>query len=370
MAKVVSGPGGSAISQNPFKSIEWIADDKYRIWLHFLFWLFVYMDKLLALAGMGETPYLTPYSLVYYFLLDAGMVYFILYVLVPAFLLNDRMYTFFGLTVITLFLNVELSYILTMHVFCIDCLIIYEGGVAMVLIEDFANSAFIFGSAIGANVLRRFVKSQILIRKLELDKLETELNFLKAQINPHFLFNSLNNIYVQIRKNSEDAADSILHLSDLLRYQLYDCSKNRVALEDEITYLKNYLKLDKLRKSSVRIDMKVEGDPSGVMVVPYLFIPFVENAVVHGVGIDEDAYIDIQFTIGEGELVFQLVNSKPKIPVKKERGGIGLVNVRRRLDLLYKERYELSVESKKEKFIVVLKLRTDEDQTVNDRYNH
>ena len=360
MKKSVDLTEKNPVFQNPFKSIEWIANDKYRIWLHLLFWLFVYLDKILALSGAGDSPYLTPYSLVYYFLLDAGMVYFILYVLVPAFLLSDRLYAFAGLTIITLFINVELSYLLTMHVFCVDCLVAYEGGVAMVLIEEFAGSAFIFGTAIGANILRRFLKSQILIRKLELEKLETELNFLKAQINPHFLFNSLNNIYVQIRKNSEEAADSVLHLSDLLRYQIYDCSKNRVELEAEITYLKNYLKLDKLRKSSVQIDMKVEGDTSGVRVAPYLFIPFVENAMIHGVGMNEEAFINIYFQIEGDTLLFELTNSKPKRPIKKESGGIGLVNVRRRLDLLYTNRYELDIQSNEKTFKIQLKLNTEE----------
>ncbi len=352
-------------ANNAFRSIEWIAEDKYRIWLHVLFWLFVYLDKILALLGLGEIPYISIYTVPYYFLLDAGMVYFILYVLVPAFLLNNQIYKFVGLTFVTLFINVEISYLLTMHVFCIDCDIIYESGVALVLVNDFANSAFIFGSAIGANILRRFIKSQIRIRQLELDNLESELNFLKAQINPHFLFNSLNNIYVQARKKRPEAAESILQLSDLLRYQLYDCSNESVPLTGEIEYLKNYLKLDKLRKSSTDMNLTVEGNPDGINIAPYIFIPFVENAVKHGTISEEEGFINIEIKVlDSNQLDFSVVNSKPKSMQDKKTGGIGLVNVKRRLQLLYPDRYELNISETEHQYEVNLRIDLNEQTEI------
>jgi two-component system, LytTR family, sensor kinase len=352
---------------NAFRNIEWIADDKYRLALHLIFWLVVYMDKLLAVAGLGDIPYITPWSIIYYFMIDAGLIYFNLYVLIPAFLLSNRVYLYLGITVATLLINVELHYLLTVEVFCADCLIIHEEGAAIMLITNFASSAFILGTAIGANIMRRFIKSQILIRKLEVEKLETELNFLKSQINPHFLFNSLNNIYVQIRKNVTDAGDSVLQLSDLLRYQLYDCSKDRVNLKDEIEYLKNYLRLDKIRKTETDIQMEVEGDPSEVLVAPYLFIPFVENAIVHGVAPDEPSRIAVRFIITEEKLKFAVENTIPDKPVEKEKGGIGLKNVKRRLDLLYPGKYSLDIHEENRSFFVSLTLdfKTGENEMYN-----
>jgi two-component system LytT family sensor kinase len=350
----------ASVKENPFRSIEWIAEDKYRFLLHFTFWLVVYMDKLLAVAGLGDIPYITGWSIIYYFLIDAGLVYFNLYVLIPAFLLSNRVYLYVGISIATLLINVELYYLLTVEVFCADCMIVHEEGVAIMLIKDFVNSAFVLGTAIGANILRRFLKSQILIRKLEVEKLETELNFLKSQINPHFLFNSLNNIYVQIRKNIEGAAESVLQLSDLLRYQLYDCSKERVQLKDEINYLRNYLKLDKIRKTHANIDFGVKGDPNGVLVAPYLFIPFVENALVHGVVGDEPSRVCIDFIIEKDELIFSVKNTLPTVPVIKEKGGIGLKNVQRRLDLLYRDRYHLNIEKGVDFYLIVLRLKTDD----------
>ena len=349
----------ATVKENPFRSIEWIAEDKYRLLLHFTFWLVVYMDKLLAVAGLGDIPYITSWSIIYYFLIDAGLVYFNLYVLIPAFLLSNRVYLYIGISIATLLINVELYYLLTVEVFCADCVIVHEEGVAIMLIKDFVNSAFVLGTAIGANILRRFLKSQILIRRLEVEKLETELNFLKSQINPHFLFNSLNNIYVQIRKNIEGAAESVLQLSDLLRYQLYDCSKERVQLKDEIAYLKNYLKLDKIRKTHANINFEVKGEPNGVLVAPYLFIPFVENALVHGVVGDEPSTVNIYFTIDSGEIEFSVKNTLPTVPVVKEKGGIGLKNVQRRLDLLYPENYRLDIEKGEDFYHIVLRLKTD-----------
>lgn len=347
---------------NPFRSIEWVAEDRYRIWLHLAFWLLVYMDKLLAVAGFGDIPYITGWSILYYFMLDAGLIYFNLYVLIPAFLLSNRVYHYLGITVATLLINVELHYLLTVEVFCFDCMMVYEEGTAIMLITSFASSAFILGTAIGANVMRRFIKSQILIRRLEVEKLETELNFLKSQINPHFLFNSLNNIYVQIRKNISGAGDSVLQLSDLLRYQLYECSKDMVNLRDEIEYLKNYLRLDKIRKSNSDINMEVKGGTSNVMVAPYLFIPFVENAIVHGLNPkdDEPSRVAIRFEYANSQLKFTVENTIPSQAVKKESGGIGLKNVKRRLDLLYRDNYSLHTERKDDRFFVSLTLNLNQ----------
>lgn len=339
---------------NPFRSIEWIARDKYRIWLHLVFWVVVYMDKLLAVAGIGDIPYITPYSIVYYFILDSGTVYFNLYILIPVFLLANRVYSYIIFSVVLLFVNVQLYYLLTVEVFCVDCMLIYEEGAGIMLVKEFANSTFILGSAIGANILRRFLKSQIVIRKLEVEKLETELNFLKSQINPHFLFNSLNNIYVQIRKNFHEAGESVLQLSELLRYQLYDCSKDRVLLVDEVEYLKNYIKLDKIRKASVDINLRVKGNPTGVEVAPYLFIPFVENAVVHGINEEGEGRINIDFEVTEEELTFTVENQIPSRAIEKKQGGIGLKNVKRRLELLYPKKYFLEINSEKDVFYVKL----------------
>lgn len=341
------------------KSIAWIADDRNRIWLHVSFWIFLYIDKLLAVFGLTSLPGVNAYTLIFFLFIDMCTVYFNLYVLVPAYLLTNRLFFFLAFSVISIIINIELLFLLRFELACVDCHLVENTSVINQLIADFASTAFVVGSAIGANIMRRFVRSQITIRELETDKLASELNFLKTQINPHLLFNSLNNIYVQTRKRPKEAGESVLLLSDLMRYQLYDCAKEKVNLSDEIEYLKNYLRLDKLRKSNTEVNFDVEGDPRYIKVAPFLFIPFVENAVTHGISSSDQSFIDIDFEVKDDEVDFVIKNSKPKLPNKKLNGGIGLTNVRRRLELLYPQKHELKIENKQDEFDVSLSIKLD-----------
>ena len=338
------------------KSIAWIADNKNRIWLHFAFWIFLYIDELLAVFGWTKLPGVNAYTLIFFLFIDMCTVYFNLYVLVPAYLLTNRLFFFVAFSVISIIINIELLFLLRFELACVDCHLFENESVVNQLIADFASTSFVVGAAIGANIMRRFVRSQIKVRKLETDKLESELNFLKTQINPHLLFNSLNNIYVQTRKRPDEAGESVLLLSDLMRYQLYDCAKEKVNLSDEIEYLKNYLRLDKLRKSNTKVHFRVEGDPKHIKVAPFLFIPFVENAVTHGISSSDQSFISIDFDVNGSTIDFSITNSKPRLPNKKLNGGIGLANVKRRLELLYPNLHNLRVENKKEEFDVSLSI--------------
>lgn len=339
------------------KSIAWIADDKNRIWLHLSFWIFLYIDELLAVFGFTDLAGVNAYTLVFFLFIDMCTVYFNLYVLVPAYLLTNRLFFFVAFSVISIIINIELLFLLRFELACVDCHLFENESVVNQLIADFASTSFVVGAAIGANIMRRFVRSQIKVRKLETDKLASELDFLKTQINPHLLFNSLNNIYVQTRKRPEEAAESVLLLSDLMRYQLYDCAHEKVNLSDEIEYLKNYLRLDKLRKNNTTVDFQVKGNPEHIKIAPFLFIPFVENAVTHGISSNDQSYINIDFDVNGGRIDFNIKNSKPVMPNKKLNGGIGLSNVQRRLELLYPNLHNLKIENKKTQFDVSLSIQ-------------
>jgi sensor histidine kinase YesM len=341
------------------KSIAWIADDKNRIWLHMSFWVFLYIDELLAVFGLTQLPGVNAYTLIFFLFIDMCTVYFNLYVLVPAYLLTNRLFFFIAFSVISIIINIELLFLLRFELACVDCHLFQNESVVNQLIADFASTSFVVGAAIGANIMRRFVRSQIKVRKLETDQLVSELNFLKAQINPHLLFNSLNNIYVQTRKRPEEAAESVLLLSDLMRYQLYDCAKEKVNLSDEIEYLKNYLRLDKLRKSNTEVHFDVKGDPEYIKIAPFLFIPFVENAVTHGISSTDQSFIDIDFELSGRTIDFSIKNSKPNLPNKKLNGGIGLANVKRRLELLYPNLHQLKIKNKKTEYDVSLTINLD-----------
>lgn len=336
------------------KPISWIADDQNRLWLHAGFWLFLYIDELLAVFGWTEIPGVNAYTIIFFLFIDMCTVYFVLYVLVPTYLLTNRLFFFIAFSVITILVNIELLFLLRFELACVDCHLMQSDSVTNQLIADFASASFVVGAAIGANIMRRYVRSQMHVKALQTDTLTSELNFLKAQINPHFLFNSLNNIYVLTRKRPEEASESVLLLSDLMRYQLYDCAKDTVALSDEIEYLKNYLKLDKLRKSYTNVEFTVHGDPKGIRIPPFLFMPFVENAVTHGISQEEGSFIFIDIIIDRPGLTFHISNSKPQITKKKPNGGIGLANAKRRLELLYPQQHELRTEDHQDRYDVYL----------------
>ncbi|WP_051268344.1 sensor histidine kinase [Terrimonas ferruginea] len=202
-----------------------------------------------------------------------------------------------------------------------------------------------------------FLRNQNEKKSLENAHLNAEVNFLKSQINPHFLFNTLNSIYSQAHARSEDTESSILKLSELLRYALYDSAEDQVDLDRDIRYINNYIELQRLRLSSkIQLDYSVTGDMTGKKIAPMLLISFIENAFKHGISYTHASAIDIQIHIFEETLTLTVVNPV----IEKDSfapGGLGLRNVKRRLELVYPERYELMTERENDQHIVHLKLK-------------
>jgi len=193
-------------------------------------------------------------------------------------------------------------------------------------------------------------------RDLENQRLNAELSFLKSQINPHFLFNSLNSIYSLAYQRSETTPDAILKLSEIMRYMLYECNDNEVSLEKELQYLQNYIDLQKIRfGKNAYIDFKINGKVDGQQIVPLLLIAFIENAFKHGVANDPRSAIRLLIEVDESHLYFFIQNRKHNSN-KDNLGGIGLINVKRRLDLLYPGKYKLDIIDGKETYTCELTL--------------
>ena len=213
--------------------------------------------------------------------------------------------------------------------------------------------------------------------KVEREKLEAELNTLKAQINPHFLFNSLNNIYSLSLINSEKTPRLILKLSDLMRHILYESRENFVPLKGEIGFIQNFIELQQIRlDEKIPVSFRTEGNVGNELVIPLLFEPFLDNAFKHGPrSFSDDACICISLKIENGFLFFEIQNTcEEKEPEKKDKAhGIGLANVRQRLACLYrKEDYDLEISKKENIFTVRLKLRLKqpENMTYESENNH
>ena len=216
---------------------------------------------------------------------------------------------------------------------------------------------FVFATAL--QLSKQWSVQRELIRKIELEKLNTELEYLKAQINPHFLFNSINTIYFQIDKQNIAARETLSKFSDMLRYQLYECNGHEIVVEKELSYLKNYVELQKLRRDeNYVIDFFCAEGLTNFTLPPLLLVPFVENAFKH-----VSHYIDrknlIRIDVSKTGNLFRLYvfNTKDGLNKPGSDGGIGLKNVKRRLELLFKDRYLLDIVESNENFEVRLDLK-------------
>ena len=217
------------------------------------------------------------------------------------------------------------------------------------------------GLALAYFFLKAWAKSELIQTRLQANNLSTEIKFLKSQINPHFLFNTLNNLFSMAQgKGNDELADGISKLSGMMRYMLYDSNAERVPLSKEITYLQECITLNKLRYADeeVLVTFDQGGPIADSRVAPMLFIPFVENAFKYGVAIGQKAAIQIALVVSGQKLNFSCVNTDYSFIGKMEMeiSGIGLENVRRRLELVYPGKHQLIINNEDGKFMVNLEI--------------
>ncbi|HRE66616.1 MAG TPA: histidine kinase [Cyclobacteriaceae bacterium] len=195
-------------------------------------------------------------------------------------------------------------------------------------------------------------------KEIENEKLMAELNFLKAQINPHFLFNTLNNLYYLAYTKSDNTTEVIAKLSQMMRYMIYDSNHTQVLLSKEIEYMQNYISLERLRlNDQIPIKFEVFGNPDNLRIAPLVLITFLENAFKHGVsGNNAKCWVNVSIKLEGKQLIYTVENSKPETANGHEKSGIGLQNVKRRLDLSYPDQYKLITEDKKDVYYVQVTL--------------
>lgn len=223
---------------------------------------------------------------------------------------------------------------------------------------SFVTNLFVFGVSFFLKITDFYAIQTQQKDQLLQQKTEAELKLLKAQLNPHFLFNALNNIYALVLSRSENAAGSLMSLSQLLRYIIYDAAAEKVTLEKEITYLKYYIELESLRltnKDNLKLDILVKQNNFTVM--PLIFIPFVENSFKHG-DINKKGRINIQMSLNRNELKFICENTFAGTVKNVDNvGGIGLMNIKKRLEMIYPQRHELEITDKDNIFRITLKIK-------------
>lgn len=208
-------------------------------------------------------------------------------------------------------------------------------------------------------IVQQWFFAEQMKEKAEKEKLRTELSLLKSQVNPHFLFNTLNNIYAMAITGSENTAGAVMKLSQIMRYILQDADNEFVPLQKDIGFIEHYIDLQQFRLSDkVDIVFAVEGVPGTLRIAPLLLIPFIENAFKYGVSARETSSIRMRIAIRENVVTLTVENSKHvnAAATSKDNTGIGITNTRRRLDLLYPDKYELNIQDMPDQFLVTLKI--------------
>ncbi len=217
----------------------------------------------------------------------------------------------------------------------------------------FLIAILVVGFNIAVKLLFKSLRDEETMKELERHNLQTELEYLKYQINPHFFMNTLNNIHALVDIDAEKAKKTIVELSKMMRYVLYESSNKTILLSREIRFLNNYIGLMKLRYTEkVNIEVSMPVDFPDVQIPPLLFISFVENAFKHGVSYQSDSFIHVCMKLEGEQLLFQCSNSRSN--KHDEHGGIGLENIRKRLRLLFGESYVLSIDQLADSFNVLL----------------
>ena len=321
----------------------------FRISLHIAFWIIV----LISIVNSTNKDYFLSFSfltesinLLFYIFI----VYFNIYYLFPKYLKGKSLKVYVPVLILSVLLITPIKgavlYLIHYNNEFTKRQILYN------LHYTFLTTFFIAGTSTVLKILTEWVKYQREKKKLEKEKLHSELKFLKSQINPHFLFNTLNNLYSLALVKSEKTPDIILKLSEILRYMLYECNVPKVSLIKEVKYIQNYLALEKLRqRDDVKIEFDIQGNISDQKISPLLFTPFLENAFKHGVNkVIEGAFVNINLRVDDNKVFFSVENIKPEYTqedFQKKQGGIGLANVKKRLKLLYPSKYKLDIENTK-----------------------
>lgn len=263
------------------------------------------------------------------------------WVLVPKLLWKHRFVFYFGAVFLTL-TTLLLLFFLIQHSSWMQAEPFFKdrkpfGLVMMFMIFWFAS--------LGHCMTLAWFRSEKARRDLENEKLKTELSFLQGQVNPHFLFNTLNTIYTLAHRQSERTPGAVMQLSNLLRYVL-DTPQDEVLLTEEIRHLEDLIALHQLRLTQkTHVSFEVKGDPNGIKIAPMLFLPFVENAFKHGVSAHRESNIQFILTLSGQQIEFSSSNTNLKSSDQDTRTtGIGIPNVRRRLELLYPEKHRLEIE--------------------------
>jgi len=337
---------------------------KYRVWRHLAFWFaqvvlftFSMISKQGLLMQLFTTALWLPLRMLY--------IYPLVYWLLPKYLLKEKYTQFSFIILLWIIAGWILNYLYRFYFF----IPVQEHfGLDNIVKDPWSPGSFFMttttaGCACIIVLFKHWTKKQQEWLQAEKEKVTAELQLLKAQVHPHFLFNTLNNIYSFSLENSPKTPGLIVKLSSLLSYMLYDCKAEQVPLEKEIDVMKAYVALEKERYANrLEISVNIEGDIKNKYIAPLLLLPFLENAFKHGTSEQlEKPWLSINVSVKQNALRCKIVNSKNEfVPVSEN--GIGIQNVRKRLAILYPDKHELKLADEGDFFVVSLLLQLTENK--------
>lgn len=332
-----------------------------RIVLHLLFWLFyvLFFGLFYGKYGHDYRLHLTETALMMPFVMLA--TYTTIYLILPYYLQTKRLF-FTVSIVVVLLLAVTLGERIYLR-WLNDLPITFDTLFGVTFLYLMLETNFMVGLGFTVKFVKKWFEQQQEKHEVEKMHLESELNVLKGQLHPHFLFNTMNNLYALSLEKSSKTSEGIAKMSDLLRSVLYECNELEIELDNEINLIRNYIDLEKMRYGDrLKVNFEVIGLTAKKRIAPMMLFTFVENSFKHGSSNDhENPFIDIKLKVNTNELIFKVQNSKPKsIGSNSDRkeGGIGLANVKKRLEIIYKGKYDLKCGNEDCRYHVVLKIKT------------
>ncbi len=347
---------------NFFKNIGAIIPIRYHVY----FWITYFFINVIRWGSYFNDYVYSLKSNLVEFSIHILLAYFVIYFLMPKYILQRKykrfVFYFFLLLVLVYFVRTGLNYLLVskniwpeafgdQHAFTFNHFVAVTFG-----------EVYVIALVSGIKLTADWIYEKNIIAQLQKETLKTELKFLKSQIRPHFFFNTLNNLYALTLEKSDLAPDLVLKLSEIMDFVIYDSQKSHVLLKDEIKYIKNYIAIEKIRfKNRIKSQIIVDDNLLNIKIPPLLFLPFIENSFKHGMHHNKQLDLKILFKKNnKNQIYFTITNNYVKNHQNDiNNKGVGLKNIKRRLNLLYQNRYELKISALPKIFKVELSIPID-----------
>jgi two-component system, LytTR family, sensor kinase len=335
-----------------------------RISYHLLFWLVIFCYNTLYLGFLWNDYVNSFFEFVIILPFYIGITYFNIYYLIPKYLANQKVWQYIAILIALVLATVVCFQIITNQLvianFCPKSYRSFPLFDPKKTIKECFYTVSLVGLVTGIKLTKDWLWQEQQLQVMEKQRIKTELEFLKSQIQPHFFFNTLNNLYSLSVRKSDLAPEVVLKLSDLMSYMLYESDNPETTLKKEIEHIQNYLDLEKLRFGNrLFLDFEIDGSTEGIKIPPLLLLPFIENAFKHGTSHENgELKLKILFKVQPQSVVFEVTNPRfvGNRPHRKKHKGLGMKNVKRRLDLLFGETYQLQVNPSESEYFISLEL--------------